>query len=44
MAAHNSWSAIYDQINQASFGGMIDALTRKTLEVVPTLVDEGVRF
>ena len=41
MTAHNSWSAIYDQVNQASFGGMIDALTRKTLEVVPTLVDQG---
>jgi len=41
MTAHNSWSAIYDQVNQASFGGMIDALTRKTLEVVPTLVENG---
>jgi len=41
MTAHNSWAAIYDQVNQASFGGMIDALTRKTLEVVPTLVENG---
>ena len=40
MAAHNSWSHIYDEVNKASFGVLIDDLTQKTLNVIPDEVQK----
>ncbi len=37
-AAHDSWSAHYDQVNQASFGQFLDSVTETTLDFIDELL------
>lgn len=39
--AHDSWAEVYDEVNRRSFGGLLDALTARTIDIVDCIAPGG---
>ena len=43
VVAHDSWAHLYDRVQRESFGGFVDELTQRTVEVFEMLLPESAR-